>query len=82
MAKKEKKSLIIMDWVQLGITALIMSIVLYITITMEDTSSMMICMAIVAISGMFGIVSLSNLISDYNIQIKRGRPSLTPKKAL
>jgi hypothetical protein len=83
MAKKEKKSLIIMDWIQIGFTGLIMMVMFYLLSTMHDTSSEMICLAFVTADALFAFTAVMNLMSDRNIKIKRVRQqSLTPKKAL
>jgi|GEM_PF-3889134 len=83
MAKKEKKSLIIMDLIQLGFTAVIMMVMMYLLFTMHDTSSAMICIAFAMGDMIFAFVAIENLISDKNIKIKRVRQqSLITEKAL
>lgn len=83
MAKKEKKSLIVMDLIQLVFTGLIMIVMMYLLNTMHDASSTMICVAFIMGDMIFALIAIANLISDKNIKIKRVRQQgLTTRKAL
>lgn len=71
MAKKDKRSLILMDLVQLGFTFIITSIILYLTFSVKDISSRMICMSFITVDAIIVFYSVSNLVNDYRIKIKK-----------